>query len=65
MSGKIYCEACHGSTHAEYASRNGADSVVSKTAQGNGYWIYDCAVCHKGGGDDDDDIRFKGQRMHR
>jgi hypothetical protein len=65
MSGKIYCSACHGSTHAEYTSRNAADSVVTKTAQGNSYWIYNCAVCHKGGNGDESDVRFKGQLMHR
>lgn len=62
MRGKIYCESCHNSTHAEYVSRNAADAVVPKTYQGDGYWIYNCAVCHKGG---EENIRFKGQVMHR
>jgi hypothetical protein len=67
MGGKIYCEACHNSTHAEYVSARADDAVVPKSVQGNSYWIYNCQVCHKGGGDDDDDddVAFKGQRMHR
>jgi Carboxypeptidase regulatory-like domain/Cytochrome c3 len=63
MGGKIYCEACHNGTHAEYTTLNGADSVVTRTYQGNGYWIYNCAVCHKSGGEEE--VRFKGQAMHR
>jgi hypothetical protein len=63
MSGKIYCEACHNGTHAEYTTSNPADTAVTKTYQGDGYWIYNCAVCHKGGGEES--IRFRGQVMHR
>jgi hypothetical protein len=63
MGGKIYCESCHNSTHAEYTTSNGADAVIPATYQGNSYWIYNCAVCHQGGGDED--TRFSGQTMHR
>ena len=62
MSGKIYCEACHNSTHAEYVSSNAADGVVPRTVQGNNYWIYNCAVCHRGG---EENITFRGQTIHR
>jgi hypothetical protein len=63
MSGRIYCEACHNSTHAEPTSANPADAVVTRTYQGDNYWIYNCAVCHKGGGEDG--AVFHGQAIHR
>ena len=62
MNSKIYCEACHNGTHAEYTTLNPADTAVTKTYQGDGYWIYNCAVCHKNG---EESIKFKGQVMHR
>jgi hypothetical protein len=78
MDNKIYCEACHNSTHAEYVSNNAADAVVPKAYQGDSYWIYNCKVCHNSaggsGGDDDDDegdadegdsITYRGQSIHR
>lgn len=63
MSGRVYCEACHNSTHAEYTSSNPADAVVTKTAQGDNYWIYNCAVCHRAGSEDVG--AFRGQTIHR
>ena len=46
----------HGMTPGAYAVRadeiNPADASVTQTYQGDNYWIYNCAVCHKGGGED-------------
>lgn len=46
MNGKLYCEACHNSTHAVYPSANAADSVIPMKFQGDNYWIWSCKVCH-------------------
>jgi hypothetical protein len=52
--GKTQCEACHGSTHAEYSSANNAwssshdnDILQSKSLQGYAGAIQECTVCHK------------------
>jgi Carboxypeptidase regulatory-like domain len=46
MNGKLYCEACHNSTHAEFRSTNLADSSIPLKFQGDNYWIWNCYVCH-------------------
>ncbi|HEX9137831.1 MAG TPA: hypothetical protein VF905_12925, partial [Nitrospirota bacterium] len=46
MNGKLYCEACHNSTHAEFPSTNPADGSIPKKFQGDSYWIWNCYVCH-------------------
>lgn len=46
MDGKLYCEACHNSTHGEYRSTNPADSTIPQKFQGDDYWIWNCYVCH-------------------
>jgi hypothetical protein len=46
MDGKIYCEACHNSTHAEFRSTNPADGSIPQQLQGDDYWIWNCYVCH-------------------
>ena len=46
MDGKIYCEACHNSTHAEFRSTNPADSSIPQKFQGDDYWVWNCYVCH-------------------
>ena len=46
MNGKLYCEACHNSTHAEYTSTNPADNTIPQQLQGDNYWIWNCYVCH-------------------
>jgi hypothetical protein len=48
MNGKIYCEACHNSTHAELTTANPADPTIPKQFQGDSYWIWSCTVCHSG-----------------
>ncbi len=49
MNGKIYCEGCHNSTHAELVSGNAADPTIPTQFQGDTYWIHSCAVCHQWG----------------
>ena len=46
MNGKIYCEACHNSTHAEFRSTNPSDGTIPMQLQGDNYWIWNCYVCH-------------------
>ncbi len=46
MDGKLYCEACHNSTHAEFPSTNAADNGIPQKFQGDSYWIWNCYVCH-------------------
>jgi hypothetical protein len=44
--GNIQCEACHGSTHAEYPSAEANDNVQSVRLQGFQGTIAECSVCH-------------------
>jgi hypothetical protein len=44
--GGVACEACHGSTHAEYPAAHGNDNVQSGNLQGHSGVISDCVVCH-------------------
>jgi hypothetical protein len=44
--GGLQCEACHGSTHAEYPSSHANDNVQSITLQGYAGTIRECKVCH-------------------
>lgn len=44
--GGLYCEACHGSTHAEFASTEPNDNVESLNLQGHVGMISECGVCH-------------------
>ncbi len=44
--GGVACEACHGSTHAEYPAAHVNDNVQAKKLQGHSGVISDCAVCH-------------------
>lgn len=58
MNNKIYCEACHNRTHAEYTTAINADTSITKKFQGDNYWIWNCTVCHS-------DESYDGQTMHR
>ncbi len=49
MNGRIFCEACHNSTHAEHVTRNAADAEITMKFQGDNYWIWACQVCHEQG----------------
>jgi len=46
--GGLQCEACHGSTHAEYPSSHPNDNVQSINLQGHVGMLVECASCHKG-----------------
>ena len=49
--GGVKCEACHGSTHAEWpnASANANDNVTAKQLQGHTGTVIECTVCHAAG----------------
>ena len=46
--GGLYCEACHGSTHAEFPSSHGNDNVQSIQHQGHIGVLVECDACHTG-----------------
>jgi hypothetical protein len=49
--GGLMCEACHGSTHAEWpnANPNANDNVAANQLQGHTGKIIECTVCHAAG----------------
>lgn len=44
--GGLQCEACHGSTHAEYPSSHVNDNLQSIALQGHKGLLGDCTACH-------------------
>ena len=46
--GRVYCEACHNSTHAIWPSGQANDNVEIIALQGHASTLNDCAVCHGG-----------------
>lgn len=44
--GRMQCEACHGSTHAEYPSSHTNDNAQSIALQGYEGTVRECTVCH-------------------
>ncbi|MBQ0929862.1 multiheme c-type cytochrome [Ideonella alba] len=44
--GGLQCEACHGSTHAEYTSSHDGDNQVSVDTQGHVGTLSECSACH-------------------
>ncbi len=44
--GKLACEACHGSTHAEYPSSHPNDNIQSQDLQGHAGELSECNACH-------------------
>jgi hypothetical protein len=44
--GGLQCEACHGSTHAEYPSSHVNDNLQSIALQGYEGTVRECSVCH-------------------
>jgi hypothetical protein len=44
--GSLACEACHGSTHAEYPSSHPNDNLQSQNLQGHSGMLVECDVCH-------------------
>ena len=47
--GGLMCEACHGSTHAEWptANPNANDNIPAGQLQGHSGYIAECTVCHE------------------
>lgn len=47
--GGLFCEACHGSTHAEWPAANPSanENVMAKQTQGHSGYIAECTVCHE------------------
>lgn len=44
--GGLQCEACHGSTHAEYPSSHRNDNLQSIRLQGHAGTLVECTACH-------------------
>jgi hypothetical protein len=44
--GGLQCEACHGSTHAEFPSSHANDNVQSTRLQGYAGAVAECGACH-------------------
>lgn len=44
--GNLYCEACHGSTHAELPSFDASDNAQAIALQGHAGVIAECTACH-------------------
>ena len=44
--GGLYCEACHGSTHAEFPSAFRNDNIYSEARQGHKGPLSECTACH-------------------
>ena len=44
--GGLQCEACHGSTHAEFPSSHVNDNLQSVALQGHAGALVECATCH-------------------
>lgn len=46
--GGLACEACHGSTHAEFPALHPNDNIQSQRLQGHVGMLAECAACHGG-----------------
>jgi len=44
--GGMYCEACHGSTHAEFPTSQINDNIYSTQHQGHEGMLVECQACH-------------------
>ncbi|MEZ5966985.1 MAG: Ig-like domain-containing protein [Planctomycetota bacterium] len=44
--GELRCEACHGSTHAEYPGGHSNDNIQSVALQGHEGTLAECSACH-------------------
>jgi hypothetical protein len=47
--GGLFCQACHGSTHAEWPTANPSanDNIPASQLQGHSGYIAECQVCHE------------------
>ena len=46
--GNLQCEACHGSTHAEFPAAHPNDNVLTTSIQGHTGMLVECNACHVG-----------------
>lgn len=44
--GGLQCEACHGSTHAEFPAIHGNDNIRNENIQGHAGMMIECTACH-------------------
>ena len=44
--GGLHCEACHGSTHAEFPASGPNDNIYSQSLQNHSGVLSDCLTCH-------------------
>lgn len=44
--GGLQCEACHGSTHAEFPATHGNDNIRNEQIQGHAGVTIECTACH-------------------
>jgi len=44
--GGLQCEACHGSTHAEFPSTHASDNLRNQALQGHAGDMVECTACH-------------------
>ena len=49
--GGVFCQGCHGATHAEFAnaSANANDNIASTQIQGHNGKVMECTACHQSG----------------
>ncbi len=61
--GGLFCQACHGSTHAEWPTANPSanDNVTANQLQGHSGYIAECQVCHE---PDDDSLPLGNNGPH-
>jgi hypothetical protein len=56
--GGVFCEGCHGATHAEWpnGNPNANDNVTAKQMQGHTGTVIECSACHGGNFDPRDQL---------
>ena len=65
--GGVFCEGCHGATHAEWpnGNPNANDNVAANQLQGHTGTIIECSTCHGDGWEPDNDQGLGGPHgMH-
>jgi hypothetical protein len=65
--GGVFCEGCHGATHAEWpnGNPNANDNVTAKQMQGHTGTVIECSTCHGASFQPDEDDQLGGPHgMH-
>jgi hypothetical protein len=65
--GGVFCEGCHGATHAEWPNGNPAanDNVTANQMQGHTGTVIECGTCHGAGFEPESDDQLDGPHgMH-